>query len=65
MDELLLGEVSHSICNLAGELEQEGGEVGMLRRAEGGREEGGRDKVSWYVLQNFRSWCSTYSTVRR
>ena len=36
MDELLLGELSHSICNLAGELEQEGGEVGMLRRAEGG-----------------------------
>ena len=37
MDEVLLGEVSHSICNLAGELEQEGGEVGVLGRAEGGQ----------------------------
>ena len=35
MDELLPGEVSHSICNLAGELEQEGGEVGVLGRAGG------------------------------
>ena len=38
MDELLLGELSHSICNLAGELEQEGGEVGVLGRAGGERQ---------------------------
>ena len=44
MDELLPGEVSHSICNLAGELEQEGGEVGVLGRAGGGGGGGGRQR---------------------
>ena len=40
MDEVLAGEVSHSICNLVGELEQEGGKVGMLGWAGGGGRKG-------------------------
>ena len=54
MDEVFAGEVSHSICNLAGELEQEGGEVGVLGRAEGGGR--GGDSASWHVSQNCSSW---------
>ena len=64
MDEVLAGEVSHSICNLAGELEQEGGEGAWLDWGGGGGG-GGGNSTNWHVLQNCSSWCSTYSTVRR
>ena len=30
VDEVLAGEVSHPVCNLLGELQQEGSEVGVL-----------------------------------
>ena len=32
VDEVLTGEVSHPICNLLGELQQEGSKVGVLGR---------------------------------